>query len=122
MYRVLTMIALVAALLPAAAHAGDAAAGERVFKVQCGACHSPLAGKNLVGPSLFGIVGRKSGQVEGFRYSNANKNSNITWDEATLDIYLTNPQAKVPGTIMPFAGLKNATQRQDVIAFLATLK
>lgn len=114
---------LAAALLPAiAAQAGDAAAGEKIFKTQCGACHSPLAGKNLVGPSLFGVVGRKSGSIEGFRYSAANKAAEIEWTEDKLDTYLQNPKAMVPGTIMTYVGLKNETQRADLIAYLATLK
>jgi cytochrome c len=109
-------------LLSAQAQAADATAGERVFKAQCGACHTGEAGKNRVGPSLFGIVGRHSGEVEGFRYSNANKNANLTWDEATLDRYLTNPRAMVPGTTMTYAGLHNDAQRADLIAYLGTLK
>jgi cytochrome c len=115
--------ALAAALLPAiAAHAADAEAGAKIFKAQCSACHSPLQGKNLVGPSLFGVVGRTSGEVPGFRYSAANKAAHVTWDPQTLDVYLANPKAKVPGTIMPYAGLKSATQRADLIAYLETLK
>jgi cytochrome c2 len=120
--RVLIALAMLAALAAAPARAADPAAGERVFKTQCGACHSPLAGKNLVGPSLSGIVGRHSGEVPGFRYSAANKGANLTWDEATLDSYLTNPRAKVPGTTMTYVGLKNDGQRADLIAYLATLK
>lgn len=118
-------IVLAAALLTLAAgpaFAGDADAGAKVFKTQCGVCHSPLAGKNMVGPSLFGIVGRKSGSVPGFKYTAANKDSGATWDEATLDKYLPNPRAFIPNTAMTFAGLKNDTQRADVIAYLATLK
>nr|WP_294529383.1 c-type cytochrome [uncultured Rhodopila sp.] len=104
------------------ASAQDAAAGAIVFKTQCAGCHSPLEGKNVVGPSLFGIVGRQAGQVPGFKYSAANKESGKTWDEATLNAYITNPQAVVPKTIMPYAGLKNDTQRADLIAYLATIK
>ncbi len=115
----LTALAL---LLAAPAFAADPVAGERVFKTQCGACHSTLPGKNLVGPSLHGIVGRHSGQVDGFRYTAANKNANVTWDEATLDTYLTNPRAMIVGTTMTYVGLKNDTQRADLIAYLATLK
>jgi cytochrome c len=110
----------VSCALPAAA-AGDPAAGERVFKTQCGACHSPFAGKNLVGPSLHAIFGRHSGSIEGFRYSAANKSANLVWDEATLDKYLTNPKAIVPGTTMTFAGIKNDAQRADLIAYLKTV-
>lgn len=120
-YMFLAAMAVAASLAQPAA-AADPEAGAKVFKTQCGACHSPLAGKNGVGPSLFGVVGRKSGSVEGFRYSAANKSADLTWDEPTLDIYLRDPKAKVPGTIMPFAGLKNDGQRADVVAYLATLK
>jgi cytochrome c len=78
--------------------AQDAAAGEKTFNV-CRACHEIGDGaKNLVGPVLNGVVGRKSGSYPGYPYSDANKNSGITWDEATLTEYLKNPRAKVPGT------------------------
>ena len=113
-----------AALLSVAspALAADAVAGAKVFKTQCAVCHSPAAGKNLVGPSLFGIVGRKASSAPGFKYSAANKASAVTWDAATLDKYLPNPRAFIPGTTMTFAGLKNDTQRADLIAYLTTLK
>ncbi|MDO8875557.1 MAG: cytochrome c family protein, partial [Pseudolabrys sp.] len=80
------------------------------------------AGKNRVGPSMAGIVGRKSGTVEGFRYSAANKNADITWTPEVLETYLTNPKAVVPGTTMAYVGLRNATQRADLIAYLVSLK
>jgi cytochrome c len=104
------------------AGAADANAGKKLFNVQCGACHSASAGVNMVGPSLFGVVGRKSGSVTDFHYSAANRDAGVTWDEATLDKYLTNPRAMLPGTTMPYAGIKNDGQRADVIAYLATLK
>jgi cytochrome c len=104
-----------------AARAQDAAAGAAVFKTQCAICHSVVAGKNMVGPSLFGVVGRTAGQVPGFHYSPANKTSGLTWNAATLDRYLTNPQAVVPKTTMPYAGLKDDTRRANLIAYLATL-
>lgn len=104
-----------------AARAQDAAAGQAVFKTQCAICHSVVAGKNMVGPSLFGVVGRKAGTIPGFHYSAANKNSGLTWDAATLNRYLTDPKAVVPGTIMPYAGLKDDTKRADLIAYLSTL-
>ena len=121
MIRRLILATALCAALPTLAIAGDPAAGQSVFKAQCSTCHSPVAGKNAVGPSLFGIVGRKSGQVEGFRYSAANKNANITWDEATLDKYLISPKTVVPGTTMTYAGVKDDAKRADVIAYLATL-
>jgi cytochrome c len=106
---------------PIAVHAADAEAGQAVFKTQCGICHSPLAGKNMIGPSLFGIVGRKSGSVDGFRYSAANKNAAITWNADVLDKYLTAPREVVPGTTMTYAGLKDARKRADLIAYLETI-
>jgi cytochrome c len=105
-----------------AALAADAAAGAAIVKTKCGVCHSTEAGKNRVGPTLFGVVGRHSGTVPGYNYSEANKNSGKTWDEATLDVYLTNPRALVPGTKMAFPGLPNADDRANVIAYLVTLK
>jgi cytochrome c len=98
--------------------AQDATAGEQVFKTYCGICHSVQPQRNIIGPSLFGVVGRHSGQVPGFRYSEANRSSGLTWDPATLDRYLANPRQVVPGTLMTFNGLKDAKQRSDVIAFL----
>jgi len=105
----------------ASAYAQDAAGGERVFKSQCGICHSTAAGRNMVGPSMAGVVGRKAGSVAGFHYTDANKNSGLTWDAATLDRYLANPRGAVPGTTMAYAGLKADQQRLDLIAYLATL-
>ena len=104
-----------------AAEAQDAAAGAAVFKTQCSICHSVVEGKNMVGPSLFGVVGRQAGQVSGFHYSPANKDSGLTWDAATLDRYLNDPQAVVPNTIMPYPGLKDDTKRANLIAYLSTL-
>jgi cytochrome c len=104
------------------ANAQDAAAGAIVFKQQCSGCHSTDQGKIIVGPSLFGIVGRQAGSMDGFKYSPANKNSGLTWDEGTLDKYITNPQAIVPKTIMPYPGLKDAAKRGDLIAYLETAK
>jgi cytochrome c len=115
--------AAIAAILSATspAIAADAEAGAKVFKAQCSACHSIVEHKKLIGPSLFGVVGRKSGS-EDFAYSDANKNSGLTWDEATLDKYLTSPRTVVPGTKMTYAGLKDDAKRADLIAYLATVK
>ena len=108
-------------VVPALA-AGDAAAGKTVFN-QCKACHQagPEA-KNSVGPVLNGIVGRKAGEYPGYNYSDANKGSGLTWDEATLRVYLTDPKAKVPGTKMMFAGIKREKQLDDLIAYLMGIK
>ena len=108
-------------LIALPANAQSVESGQKVFKQQCGLCHDVAAGKNRVGPSLFGVVGRKSGSVDGFHYSDGNKNSGLTWDQATLDKYLADPRGTVPGTTMTYAGVKNEEQRRDIIAYLATL-
>lgn len=101
-----------------AARAADAAAGERVF-LKCKACHQIGEGARIgVGPVLNGVVGRKAGTYPGYNYSEANKNSGLTWDEATLDEYLKNPRAKVPNTKMIFPGLDKPDDRTNVIAYL----
>lgn len=100
------------------AMAQDAAAGEKVF-IKCKACHQIGEGaKNGVGPLLNGIIGRKSGSVEGYNYSEANKKSGLTWDEATFKEYIKDPKAKVPGTKMAFAGLKNDDEINNLVAYL----
>lgn len=97
---------------------GTSEAGQKVF-AQCRSCHTIEAGgANLVGPNLHDIVGRPAGQVAGFAYTDANKNSGITWTEDQLFTYLENPAAKIPGTRMAFAGIRNPQQRADLIAFL----
>jgi cytochrome c len=98
---------------------GDPVKGEAVFR-QCQTCHVKQVGVNKVGPSLAGIVGRPAGSIPGFRYSEANKNSGITWSEQELYVYLEDPKAKVPGTIMAFVGIKDSQKRADVIAYLKT--
>src|SRR6185437_8913716 len=103
----------------AATVAGDKTAGLQVFK-KCRACHSMDPGKNLVGPSLSGVIGRKAGTEAGYSYSPAMKQANIVWDAKSLDAYLTDPQKVVPGNKMPFPGLKSDHDRDDVIAYLAS--
>ena len=101
-----------------AATAQDAAAGEKVF-AQCRACHQVgETAKNAVGPVLNGLFGRHSGSVEGYSYSPANKNSGITWDEATFREYIKDPKAKIPGTKMIYAGLKDEQRINDLVAYL----
>ncbi len=98
---------------------GDATKGANVF-VQCKTCHVAEKGVNRVGPSLWAVVGRHSGSIEGFKYSPANKNSGIVWTEEELFTYLEHPQKTIPGTYMSFAGLKSPQDRADVIAYLKT--
>lgn len=98
---------------------GDPLAGRQVFK-KCQACHSLEPGKTILGPSLAGIVGRKSATDANFSYSPAMKQAALTWDPSTLDAYLADPAKVVPGNRMPFPGLKTDHDRKDVIAFLAT--
>jgi cytochrome c len=106
-----------------AAHAADPAEGEKIFKRVCSACHNPTAeGTKKLGPTLFGVVGRHSGSVEGFRYSEGNKKANLVWTPEVLDKYLVDPKATVPGTTMAFAGLKKDEERKNVVAYLQTLK
>lgn len=97
--------------------AGDAEAGQKVFN-QCKACHTLEQGKNRVGPHLHGVVGRPAGAVEGFKYSKAMQESGITWTPENLDKYLADPKGFMPGNKMAFAGLKNAEDRKNVIAFI----
>ena len=109
---------LLLAASSSASLAQDAAAGEKVF-AQCRACHQVgETAKNAVGPILNGLFGRKSGSVEGYSYSPANKNSGITWDEAMFREYIKDPKAKIPGTKMVYAGLKDEQRINDLIAFL----
>jgi len=101
-----------------AARAQDAAAGEHVF-AKCRACHQiGENARNSIGPSLNGVVGRPAGTFPCYSYSDANKNSGLTWDEATLKEYLKNPRGKVPGTKMAFPGLSSDAEIDNVIAYL----
>ena len=110
--------AAIAALSAQTALAQDVAAGEQSFK-KCLACHAIGAdAKNKVGPLLNGIDGRKSGTVEGYSYSDANKNSGITWDEAQFLDYIKDPRAKIKGTKMIFPGIKNENEAKSLWAYL----
>ena len=111
--------ALVVTLLPAgvARADGDATRGELKFQ-DCAACHKLETGANNVGPSLHGILDRKAGELTDFRYSPAIKRSGIAWTPETLDKFITDPQAMVPGNRMPYAGMASASDRADLIAYL----
>jgi cytochrome c len=113
------VIAAATAAACSAALAQDVAAGKSSFN-KCLACHAIGEGaKNKVGPELNGLDGRKSGTVEGYSYTAANKDSGITWNEATFKEYIKDPKAKIPGTKMAFAGIKKETEVNDLWAFLA---
>lgn len=104
--------------------ASTAGSGSKMPPVfaQCASCHAVKPGQNGIGPSLSGVFGRKAGTGPGFEYSPALKSSGLTWDEASLDKWLTNPMGTVPGTRMTYAGQGDAAKRQELIAYLKTLK
>jgi len=101
------------------ASAADAKHGETVFK-SCTACHNNQPG--ALGPNLKGVFGRKAGELENFRYSSAMKLADFVWDEDNLKAYIANPQGKVKGNRMPFSGIRNPSDVDDVVAYLQTLK
>ena len=113
--------AAVVAVSAPTASAGDAASGAKLF-AQCRVCHSVEPGKNGLGPSMHGVVGRKAGTLAGFNYSPAMKASGFVWSDAKLNDYLRAPMKSVPGTKMAFAGIADDKRRADVIAYLDTLK
>jgi cytochrome c len=117
--------AVIAGLLLAgsatAALGADPVAGQKIFRTQCAICHSVEAGENRIGPTLNGVVGRPAGSVPGFNYTADHKKLGLTWDAATLDKYLANPRAMVPDTSMVYAGLKNDSERADLVGYLDTL-
>lgn len=118
MTRMLVLAAAVLAASAGATRAQDLAAGENSFK-KCLPCHSVGEdAKNKVGPVLNGLEGRKSGTIEGYSYSEANKNSGITWSDETFKEYIRDPRAKIPGTKMVFAGIKNDREVNDLWAYL----
>ena len=113
----LTIVGLWGAAIAQADDAGDAVKGKKIF-LKCAACHSLDAGVNKVGPSLHGIIGRASASIAGFNYSDAMKGANLTWDIATIEKYITNPKALVPGNKMAFPGLPKPEDRANLIAYL----
>jgi cytochrome c len=116
--RALGFAAVVILAATGSASAQDLAAGENSFK-KCLPCHSVGAdAKNKVGPVLNGLEGRKSGSIEGYSYTDANKNSGITWSEDTFKEYITDPRAKIPGTKMVFAGIKSENEKAALWAYL----
>ena len=107
------------ALAGGAAGAADAEHGKTLF-APCAACHAERA--DSLGPSLKGVYGRQSGSLDDFRYSNAMKRANLVWDEDSLRAYIRDPQGKVKGNRMPFGGMSDAKDVDDVVAYLKTLK
>ena len=118
MIRPLLLVSTFVLALPAFSYAQDAAAGEKVF-AQCKTCHQiGETAKNVVGPVLNGVIGRPAGRVASYAYSEANKKSGLTWNEATFREYIKDPKAKVPGTKMSFPGLKDEQKVNDLLAYL----
>jgi cytochrome c len=116
--RALTVAGLVVPASTAASRAQDSAAGEKVFAV-CKTCHQVgETAKNAIGPVLNGIIGRKAGTYPGYAYSDANKNSGLTWDEPVFREYIKDPKAKIPGTKMIYPGLKDEQKISDLLAYL----
>ena len=110
--------ALVLAFLESAQAAGDPGKGQQLFSQQCKGCHSLEAGKNGIGPSLHGVLGRKAGALENYNYSTTTKNSGVVWDEDTLKKFLADPRKLIPGNKMVFTGIKNDAQLDNLIAYL----
>ena len=107
----------------AAARADTDGDNQMAFNNACRTCHSFKEGDNRLGPSLHGVVGRKSGSLEGFAFSSAMKSAGITWDEQTLDKFIANPDQVVSGNGMkPYTGISDAKQRSEIVAYLKTLK
>jgi cytochrome c len=121
LFRERTIVVVCTSLSIGAVHAQDVEAGRAAF-AQCIACHSTDGSSGGAGPTVKGIIGRKAGTAEGFRYSRAMKNAGITWNAASLGAYLTDPQTEIPGNVMPFPGIPDANQDADLVAYLATLK
>ena len=96
--------------------------GQAQFKEICATCHTSEPNKNKIGPTLFGLIGRRSGSVPGFSYSEAMRNAGIVWDVASLDKYLADPKGVVPGNKMPYLGVKKPEARREIISYLSTLR
>jgi cytochrome c len=119
----LNFLGLVAAMLlcsigAARAQPGSAAAGAAIFRLNCRPCHSDVAGRNSIGPTLAGVAGRQAATLPNYNYSPAMQQSGLTWTDVDIAEFLASPAAKVPGTKMTFSGLADAEKRADLIAFL----
>lgn len=122
MPKTVRLAAALALVLALSGRAWSDESGKQIFQRTCGICHSTEPGQNKLGPSLAGVVGRKAGTLPTFSYSAAMKTAGITWSDQTLDRYIADPKAVVPGNKMLFVGLKNAGERHAVIAYLESLK
>ena len=108
---------------PVAPGDGNADAGAKLFKAKCATCHTANeGGPNKQGPNLFGVMGRQSGQVGGFKYTKANKESGVIWGDQTMFDYLANPKKYIKGTNMAFPGFKKDKDKADVVAYLNSMK
>jgi cytochrome c len=117
------LLAVGALMACAEAHAGDPGKGKAVFNQQCSICHTATrGGPTMIGPNLFGVVGRKAGSVVGYSYSPAVKAAGFTWSEDKLRAWVSGPASVLPGNKMPFGGVKNPAQVDDLVSYLATLK
>jgi cytochrome c2 len=103
------------------ADAQDAARGKALYEA-CAACHKLEPASTEHGPTLIGVIGRKAGAIDDFRYSRALLRAGVVWDEVTLDAYLAEPQGFIAGTRMPFSGIPERIERADLIAYLTTLR
>jgi cytochrome c len=120
---VFSALSLLASLAPVAAAPEESDEGQVAYNNACRTCHSFKPGDNRLGPSLHGVVGRKAGTLEGFAFSPAMKGSGITWDEAALDKFISNPNQVVSGNkIQPFGGVADASERTKIVNYLKTLK
>jgi cytochrome c len=117
-----TVLVVTSTMASPARAAGDPARGADVFRQNCSACHSPQPGTNLVGPSLFSVVGRPAARLTDFSYSSAMKSSGIIWTTDQLLAYLKAPRRYLPGVKMMFPGLADEQERENVVSFLATLR
>ena len=115
---ILVVIGMIIIILTVSiANTADPVKGKKVFK-KCVACHSLQEGKNKIGPSLYNLLGRKAGSVDGYKYSKAMKNSDVVWDEESLDKFLTKPRKFIKKTKMSFRGIKKKSLRDDIISYL----
>jgi len=115
----LSALALFFALSSGSVPAADAEHGKSLFEA-CAACHSERP--DALGPSLKGVVGRQAAALEDFRYSNPMRRANLVWNEDNLRAYIKDPQSKVKGNRMPYGGVTDATDIEDIIAYLKTLR